>query len=142
MTTPGNRLATSRDNAGRFAKGVTGNPGGRPRGLASYIREQTLNGEELANFVLMVFKGKMIDCKKPSTAMRMEAATWLSDRGFGRPVQGVEHIDVIHHAQDIFRDVPTEELRAWVEAQTKALNGANVIEGEARALESRAKADD
>ena len=50
--------AAGRDNAGRFAKGVTGNPDGRPEGLASYIREKTHNGEDLADFILKVFNGE------------------------------------------------------------------------------------
>ena len=112
MTTPENRLAARRDSGGRFAKGVTGNPGGRPRGLALRIRERTNDGQDLVDFVLRVFNGENIDGHTPNTAMRMDAATWLSDRGFGRPVQGLEHIGVVEPAHNPFDDWSTEDLRA------------------------------
>lgn len=132
MTTPENRIAVGRDNVGRFAKGVTGNPGGRPKGLASYVREQTRNGEDLADFVLMVFHGENIDGHRPSTAMRMEAATWLSDRAFGRPVQGILHADVMSQPWKMFDDWSTEDLKELVRQgrEARALGEAKVIEGE------------
>jgi hypothetical protein len=63
-----------------FPKGVSGNPGGKPKGLASRIREETANGAEMVAFVLDVFRDDT-----ESTKMRLEAATWLADRAFGRP---------------------------------------------------------
>lgn len=67
-----------------WRKGQSGNPGGRPKGLSRYIREQTREGEELAEFVLSIFR------TSKSGRERMEAASWLADRGFGKPRQGVE----------------------------------------------------
>ena len=69
-----------------FPPGVSGNPGGRPKGLASRIREITNEGNDLVDFVVSVFKGEHGGGPK----LRMEAATWLADRGFGRPAQAVD----------------------------------------------------
>ena len=62
-----------------FPKGVSGNAGGRPKGLARRIRDATNDGDDLVAFVLDVFTDEA-----ESTKMRMEAATWLADRGFGK----------------------------------------------------------
>lgn len=77
----------NRDETGRFKPGCSGNPGGRPAGFAKLIQEKTRDGVTLVEFMLRVFGGKV----KASLAQRMEAATWLADRGFGRPKQAVEH---------------------------------------------------
>jgi hypothetical protein len=70
----------------RFQPGQSGNPGGRPKSIfGSLIREQTRDGADLVDFYLDVFRGKRRPLK-----LRMEAATWLADRGFGRPVQATE----------------------------------------------------
>ena len=87
MTAPQNRQITGqRDTTGRFIKGQSGNPGGRPRGLVKKIREETDDGEDLADFLLHVFRGEVEGVKLKE---RLEAATWLADRGFGRPVQAM-----------------------------------------------------
>ena len=50
-------------------------------GFHSYIQERTGDGSELTDFVLSVFRGE----NGASTKERMDAATWLADRGFGKP---------------------------------------------------------
>ena len=94
---------------GRWKKGQSGNPGGRPRGfkgLAKYIQNHTNDGQELIDFMLKLLRGetigtKMIDGETslpvvhtPSLSDRIGAAGWLADRGFGKPVQSVELADV------------------------------------------------
>jgi Family of unknown function (DUF5681) len=66
-----------------FVPGQSGNPGGRPRGLGSLIREQTRHGEDLVSFVVSVLRDP-----RAKAADRLAAATWLADRGFGRPAPG------------------------------------------------------
>lgn len=73
----------NRDSSGRFLPGISGNPGGRPVGLAGMIREATSEGSELVEFMLGVFRGEHGE----DLRMRADAATWLTDRGFGKPTQ-------------------------------------------------------
>jgi hypothetical protein len=49
-------------------------------GFHSYIQERTADGSELTDFVLSVFRDENASNKE-----RMDAATWLADRGFGKP---------------------------------------------------------
>ena len=63
-----------------FAPGVSGNPGGRPKGLARYVRELVGDdGRRIADFMLSV-----LDDEAERTETRMQAAAWLADRGFGK----------------------------------------------------------
>ena len=49
-------------------------------GFHNYIQERTSDGSELTDFVLSVFRDENATNKE-----RMDAATWLADRGFGKP---------------------------------------------------------
>ncbi|MDA1229097.1 MAG: hypothetical protein O3A33_14265 [Chloroflexi bacterium] len=74
--------------AGRFQKGESGNPGGRPKGLGSYVRDKTGDGQDIVDFYLSVFDGTYrIGKTSPSLNHRMQAADWLADRGFGKVLQ-------------------------------------------------------
>lgn len=61
--------------------GQSGNPGGRPKGLASYIRESTLDGRELADFLMEVMRGQTMYSKVTD---RLKACEMLMDRAFGK----------------------------------------------------------
>ena len=75
-----------RTNKGRFKKGASGNPGGRPKAdtsLRDLAREHT--AEAVAALVTIMRS------KKAAAASRVSAAIALLDRGHGRPVQAMEH---------------------------------------------------
>ena len=80
MIPPQNNLPQNRDLTGRFLAGQSGNPGGRPVGFREQIKVSTADGNELVEVVLGVLRDQ-----NASNRERMEAATWLSDRGFGKP---------------------------------------------------------
>jgi hypothetical protein len=97
-------MPDNRTSAGTFAPGVSGNPGGRPKGIASYVRSKTRDGEQIVKFMLDVFHGKAIKAGRksrttgdrivldvvPTLTERIEAAHWLAERGFGKAVQAME----------------------------------------------------
>ena len=58
------------------------NPGGRPKGLAAYIRDNTLDGTELADFLIKVMRGEF-SALAFKGAERIKACEMLLNRGFG-----------------------------------------------------------
>jgi Family of unknown function (DUF5681) len=75
----------SLQNLRRWPKGESGNPGGRPRGFVTEIRRQTKNGFELVTFALRVLRNEEAEMRD-----RAWACTYLTDRGFGKPMQSLE----------------------------------------------------
>jgi hypothetical protein len=69
-----------------FPPGVSGNPGGRPRGLVATIRAETEDGAEMVAFMLRVLRDQEADVRLRD---RVAAATWLADRCFGKPPQAL-----------------------------------------------------
>jgi hypothetical protein len=56
------------------------------RAVAGPAGEEPFPGQAIADFMLAVMKdpARKVD-------QRMEAATWLADRGFGKPAQVIAH---------------------------------------------------
>ena len=68
-----------------YAKGVTGNPGGKPRGFGAYIREQTGDGKELVDKAVAIVRNP-----KSKVADIFDALKFLAAYGFGKPVETQE----------------------------------------------------
>jgi len=49
-----NSMETTRVVGRPFPKGVSGNPSGRPRGLAAYVRDSTDGGEEIVELKVSI----------------------------------------------------------------------------------------
>jgi hypothetical protein len=84
------RAASAGRIVGRpFKPGVSGNPGGRPTALRRAVREATRDGQDLVEMMMRVLAGRPVRVKgrlyRATIEDRMEAATWLADRGFGKP---------------------------------------------------------
>lgn len=100
-------MPKNRSLNGRFLPGNSASPG-RPKGIAALVQMETRDGAELVAFMLSVLRGT-----KYPTVLRMQAAQWLADRGFGKAVvqldaqvQGrldatVTHVDALRaHVQE------------------------------------------
>jgi hypothetical protein len=93
-----------------FVPGVSGNPGGRPRGLTRRVRELVGDdGYEIARFMYEVMSNE-----KARTADRLDAARWLADRGFGRSVQPMD-LDVSETPALDLKTMSTEDLTTVLE---------------------------
>jgi hypothetical protein len=75
----------------RIPKGVSGNPGGRPKAhtkFAEMARDATKSGADLVAFAVSVWQG--LEDGMDTAACRMWAHDWLTERGFGRPQPEIE----------------------------------------------------
>ena len=110
-----NSMETTRVVGKPFPKGVSGNPSGRPKGLASYVRETTNNGQEMVDLMVSVMRGEAIDGMKPRITDRMNAATWLSDRAFGKPVAQIEATSRSMNVDMTLSEMSSEKLIALLQ---------------------------
>lgn len=76
-----------RELRGRFPPGKTGNPGGRPKGLAKLVRETI--GEGAAKALIMAFYDMAMD-EKQDGRVRVAAGKEVLDRGWGKAQASVD----------------------------------------------------
>jgi hypothetical protein len=61
--------------------------------FASVVRDETVDGAELVEFVLGIFRGR----READVRTRLDAATWLANRAFGRVPSDRELRDMDYH---------------------------------------------
>ena len=96
-----------------WAKGQSGNPGGRPRILEA-VRDIARESTTLAIETLRTIAA---DTDAPHAA-RVSAATALLDRAWGKPMQG--HAVLAVSAPKSVREMSDGELMAMIEKKTLA----------------------
>lgn len=100
--------------------GATG--GQRSQSLAQYIRHSTADGSDLVDLVVGILNAKTAAGRKSALIegdmkLRLDAATWLADRGWGKPVQAQEvTIRPSDEARGVLREFTLEELEAFSKA--------------------------
>lgn len=100
-----------RENLRPFPKGVSGNPGGRPKGLAKATRELVgEDGTKLACFWLDI-----VEDDGAKTADRLEASRLLAERGWGKapafaPVEEADPLGM-EGAEEAARELRAEIIR-------------------------------
>ena len=113
--------------------GTSGNPLGgsiSALGLAAEIRRRTQNGRQLVDFYMNLLEGRPIErpgrrALTPNLDHMVVAASWLTDRAYGKPKETLEVMDQSSLTQRLellrrLSDREREELRGLL---AKALNG-------------------
>ena len=129
---------SQRDENGRMKPGFSSNPGGRPKGskgLARYIKENTMDAREMADVMISIFRGlepemNSLENKKDRISIRMDALKWLTDRSLGTAAQIViDDIDALDSGLDedeqaIIDAMSTEDKQKYLEIMDRAAKKA------------------
>ena len=125
--------ALTRSDDGKWLPGTSPNPGGRPRGLASKVREVTRDGADPIQILVNVLEGNVAGTRVKD---QIEASKILLDKGFGKATTVID-ADVHYGRQDPNDDelnkLSVEQLTGLLELMDKL--GTEGVVKFARALE-------
>lgn len=117
-----------RGNPNWVKGGPSPNPSGRPKGLGDVIRSKLGEGEKLVDWAI-----EIATSKGARDAERLTAIRWLSENGYGKPVERLEHsgpdgkpIATETHAvtPPDFSKLTREELDQYADLLAKVVGGA------------------
>jgi len=109
-----------RDERGRFRKGVSGNPGGRPKGLAEVQALARQHAPQaIATLAEIMRNGKQ-------ERARIAAAEALLDRGYGKPTQRIAGDE---DGPPVAVSLPTETLIELLDEARRRLGGSIAGDG-------------
>lgn len=100
-----------------FPKGLSGNPGGRPLGLRTAVRE--LVGEDRG--AIAAFWARVMVDDSAGLSDRLEASKLLAERGWGKPVQAIDLGDQAAEAAASAADVVERVARALSDEEADAI---------------------
>lgn len=110
-----------------FEKGQSGNPGGRHKGLARLVRDIVGDNVEVMTKVQMAIamgkKPEGLDIELPpiKPADMTKAYEAIMDRGWGKPLQQVEHSGALDGRQPTnYSDLSDEDLDRMIAEDEKA----------------------
>ena len=127
----GGKFAPGNKAGHRFRPGQSGNPGGRPRGLAANIREKVgEDGEWLINELIRIARGR------GGAFGKVQAVRELLTRGFGAAPQFVEIISPDDNGYGFLKHATDEEIDQ-IEAINLAIMQRAAAAGALKALASK-----
>lgn len=89
--------------------------------LARYVREQTGDGSEAIDLMVAIMQGKAPGLPKNAIRLRMEAAEWLIDRGWGKAPQEIAIEASYADDQEELEDWDLEKLEAAIRVTAVAV---------------------
>jgi len=97
-----------------WKKGVSGNPGGRPKGLAATVRE-LVDVHELVAVLLDIAHNTGAEARD-----RISATKELLDRGYGKPHQSITmDADLRHEVLDMLVMTPEQRARRLADLEER-----------------------